>query len=184
MWLYQFMKGKRSACKERTQSLTSRPAFNHVKISVPECEAAVEWYNKIFGYELLRLVLHVKRNEMPEPFIFKIFGSSLQESIIAWLISESCVVGLELFEFIEPKHRHPKGSEFGYCRSGFFHASITVKDPVAVCETVVANGGSKLGESVSMPWKNVVVYVRDPWGNTTKLLDRPFWQIVLGGSSE
>ncbi|KAH1516699.1 hypothetical protein KXW39_007872 [Aspergillus fumigatus] len=165
-------------------SFTSRPAFNHVGISVPDCDAAVQWYNKTFGYELLRPVLHVKRKEMPEAFIFKIFDEALKEFKIAWLVSENCAVGLELFQFIEPKHRRPEGSEFDYCRSGFFHVSITVQDPVAVSEVVVAGGGSKLAEPVSMPWGNVVVYVRDPWGNTIELLDGTFRQIVSAGQSQ
>lgn len=103
---------------------------------------------------------------------------------MAWLESEGSVAGLELFEFIEPKHRHPEGSEFDYCRSGFFHVSLTVADPQAICQAVMSAGGSKLGETVTMPWGNVVVYVRDPWGNTIELLDAPFRQIVLGGSNQ
>lgn len=157
--------------------------FNHVGISVPDCDAAVAWYASVFGLRPLKPVLHVTRQKLPEAPIFKTFDSALQEFKIAWL-GTGHSVGLEIFEFINPKHRRPEGPIFDYSRGGIFHVAMTVPDPEKLCQEVVKAGGKKLGETVPMPKGNVVVYCQDPWGNAIELLTTSFEQMILNGGPE
>ncbi|KAF2264731.1 hypothetical protein CC78DRAFT_532868 [Lojkania enalia] len=34
---------------------------NHIAISVPDCDAAIEWYGKVFGFQRIR---YVKTNHL------------------------------------------------------------------------------------------------------------------------
>ncbi|KAK3934822.1 Glyoxalase/Bleomycin resistance protein/Dihydroxybiphenyl dioxygenase [Diplogelasinospora grovesii] len=174
--------------------------LNHVGISVPDCDAAVAWYGAVFGMRPLKPVLHVKREQFPGAPIFRVFdnndGSTLQEFKMAWLgtaaaaAGHSAAVGLEIFEFIEPRHQYRRPPHEGpdsqfvleYARGGFFHVAMTVADPEKSCAEVVKTGGRKLGETVPMPHRNLVVYCQDPWGNAIELLTTSFEQMVLNGA--
>lgn len=148
---------------------------------MPDCEAAVAWYTSVLHYRLLKPVLHVKRELLPEAFIFKIFDSKLQEFKIAWLGTGRNGGGLELFEFIEPAHRAPEQQGIDYTRCGVFHISLTVPDPEEVGQQVLEAGGTRIGLPVTMPSGDRVVYCQDPWGTTLELLSAPFEQIIQTG---
>ncbi|KAF2464022.1 Glyoxalase/Bleomycin resistance protein/Dihydroxybiphenyl dioxygenase [Lindgomyces ingoldianus] len=155
--------------------------FNHVGISVPDCEAAVAWYSSVFGLRLLKPVLHLKREQFPGAPIFKLFDDALQEFKLAWL-GTGHSVGLEIFEFIDPCHRTPEGPAFDYSRGGVFHIAMTVTDPEKLCREVVKAGGSRMGELIPMPMGNAVAYCQDPWGNAIELLTTSFANMVANGA--
>nr|WPM83323.1 ProsD [Phaeosphaeria sp.] len=155
--------------------------LNHVGISVPDCEAAVSWYGTIFGFQLLKPVLHVKRAHFPGAPIFKVFGDELQEFKLAWLATGHSV-GLELFEFIDPCHKTPEGPAFDYSRGGVFHIAITVPDPEKMCVDVVRAGGKRMSDVVPMPMGNSMAYCQDPWGNAIELLTTSFSDMVYNGA--
>ncbi|KAK8915012.1 hypothetical protein H634G_09926 [Metarhizium anisopliae BRIP 53293] len=164
--------------------------FNHIGISVPDCDVAVAWYGAVFGLELLKSVIHVKRQHFPDAPIFQFFDSALQEFKMAWVAPKTTTtttehaVGLEIFEFINPRHAKPDGPEFDYSRGGFFHVAMTVADPAGLCEAVVKAGGRKLGEPVSMVKGHMCAYCQDPWGNTIELLTASFAEMVSNGAGE
>lgn len=39
--------------------------FNHIALSVPDAEAAVEWYTKVFGFQVI-IPTTTRRNTDPE----------------------------------------------------------------------------------------------------------------------
>ena len=41
----------------------SNANFNHVAISVPDAEAAIEWYTKLFGFRSMGPVIHAKQGD-------------------------------------------------------------------------------------------------------------------------
>lgn len=135
-------------------------------------------------------MLHVRRETFASAPIFRVFDGDLREFKMAWLAgvtaahSSSESVGLEIFEFIEPRHRKPEGPDFGfdYARGGFFHVAMTVPDPDALCAKVVAAGGRKMGETVPLPHGNMAAYCQDPWGNAIELVTTSFERMVQGGA--
>ncbi|KAH7139327.1 Glyoxalase/Bleomycin resistance protein/Dihydroxybiphenyl dioxygenase [Dendryphion nanum] len=150
---------------------THNHVFNHVAISVADCDAAVEWYGRVFGFKRLRGDRMTERTEMPDAPIFKIYDSKLHKVKVAWLGTGNSV-GFEVFQFIDPGHE-PK-REFEYTRAGFFHIAVTTPDVDAMCKTVIENGGEQVGETVSMGGQERAAYVTDPWGNVVELLSCSF----------
>ncbi|KAF2705726.1 hypothetical protein K504DRAFT_363057, partial [Pleomassaria siparia CBS 279.74] len=117
--------------------------FNHVAISVANCDAAVDWYGKVFGFKRLSRDRMTDRAVMSDSPIFKIYDSKLQKVKIAWLGTGSSV-GFEVFDFIDPRQR-PR-PDFEYTQSGFFHVAVTAPDVDAACARAVGHGGKQVGE--------------------------------------
>lgn len=82
--------------------------------------------------------------------------------------------GFEIFQFEQPTYSGPsKAVPFGpdsYTRGGFFHISLTSKNPESHVKAAVANGGSILGEKFDLPRGQSAQFVQDPWGNAIELL--------------
>ncbi|ORY15279.1 Glyoxalase/Bleomycin resistance protein/Dihydroxybiphenyl dioxygenase [Clohesyomyces aquaticus] len=145
--------------------------FNHVAISVPDCDAAVEWYGKVFGFKRIRTDRMTDRSTMSTAPIFKIYDSQLHKVKIAWLGTGNSV-GFEVFEFIDPPHK--PAPDFEYNRSGFFHIAVTAPDVKATCQRAVENGGKQVGETVEMGPTEKALYLSDPWGNVIEVLTCSF----------
>ncbi|OJI98321.1 hypothetical protein ASPVEDRAFT_79981 [Aspergillus versicolor CBS 583.65] len=103
-----------------TQTQTPNRVFNHVAVSVADCKAAVAWYSKVFGFELVgNQIHHIARSERPTDPIFSIYPASLQEVNMAYM-STGNGVGFEIFEFIHPKTFVPQQEGgFEYYRGGW-----------------------------------------------------------------
>jgi len=75
---------------------------------------------------------------------------------------------LEIFQYEEEK----EGPKEVNC-TGFAHIAFSVDDPVAVLETVIAEGGGQVGDPVTFGVQGVgtivFVYAKDPEGNIIEL---------------
>jgi len=75
---------------------------------------------------------------------------------------------LEIFQYDE-EEEIPKNVN---C-TGFAHIAFSVDDPVSMLETVIAEGGDRVGEPVKVAVQGagtiVFVYAKDPEGNIIKL---------------
>ncbi|KAF2419705.1 Glyoxalase/Bleomycin resistance protein/Dihydroxybiphenyl dioxygenase [Tothia fuscella] len=157
---------------------TAQPnfVFNHVAISVPDCDKACDWYQKVFGFRKIRSDRTTERAvDGAEAPIFKIYGDTLQKVKSAWLACGNGV-GFEIFEFIDPKTIVPKPS-FEYTRGGFFHIAVTTPDPDATAKMVIENGGKQIGVTVEM-YGEKALYVEDPWGNVIECLSCSYEQLM------
>jgi len=148
--------------------------FNHVAISVPDCDKAVEWYQDIFGFRRIRSDRTTDRGETPDAPIFRIYGNDLKKVKCAWLEAGNGV-GFEIFEFQDPQYKQPQA--FEYNRGGFFHIAITVPDPNATAKKFNELGGKQIGETVQM-YGEEALYVADPWGNVIECLSCSLTQLV------
>ena len=86
-------------------------------------------------------------------------------------------VGIELFQFVEPKTEVPADT-FEYWRGGIFHFCLTAPDVDAVAQRIGAHGG-KVMSKVWKLWANKeyeVVYCQDPWGTIVELCSHPYEQ--------
>jgi catechol 2,3-dioxygenase-like lactoylglutathione lyase family enzyme len=151
--------------------------FNHVAVSVPDCKGAVEWYTKLFGFQLLgNKIHHIKRSEQPDGAIFGIYPDSLDEVKLAYM-STGNGVGFEIFEFVTPKTYVPEKS-FEYHRGGFFHVCVTDANPDALADRMVEAGGKRIGVTVKPATDVKCLYASDPWGNVIEILDISFERLA------
>lgn len=151
---------------------------NHVAIAVPDIDAAVKWYSEVLGFVLLAPVSGRERATDPNGGVFKIYPPDLNGVRIAWL-SASNGVGVELFEFQDPKTQDNGESSFEkvYHRGGYFHICITVPDVDEFAKKVIEAGGRQIGKTVQM-YEHKALYVADPWGNAIELLPCSFDQLL------
>jgi predicted enzyme related to lactoylglutathione lyase len=81
---------------------------------------------------------------------------------------------LEIFQYDE----YEEGSKNVNC-TGFAHIAFSVDDPISALETVIAEGGGRVGQPVTFDIQGVgtlvFVYARDPEGN---ILELQKWSLV------
>ena len=152
--------------------------LNHVAVSVPDVDAASQWYVDTLGFTRLRATSAVDRETNPEAVIFKIYPSSLRRVRTAYL-SAGNGIGFEQFEFQEPQIQAGSEAKFerDYHRGGFFHAAVTTNDIDGLADRVVKAGGKLIGETICI-YADKARYVEDPWGNVLELMTASFEQIM------
>ena len=79
--------------------MTAALAFNHVGITVPDIDRAVDWYGSVMGFRLIFQRMIEYRPEVPE--VREIFGPRFTRPHQAHLLSANGV-GIELFQFLDP----------------------------------------------------------------------------------
>lgn len=151
---------------------------NHIAISVPDVVAAEKWYTETLGFHILRARAIQDRAVTPNSPIFTIYPGTLNKVHVAYL-SAGNGVGVELFEFMDPKMDTDTQANFEktYFHGGFFHMAVTVPDLDATCAKVLKAGGRKIGESVPI-FGHTAAYVADPWGNVVELITASFERIM------
>ncbi|KAF1847001.1 Glyoxalase/Bleomycin resistance protein/Dihydroxybiphenyl dioxygenase [Cucurbitaria berberidis CBS 394.84] len=156
---------------------------NHIAISVPDCDSAVEWYAYVFGFKKIRSDKLINRSANADAPIFRLYGNTLQKVKIAYL-STGNNVGLEIFEFIDPPHQPvASSSHFEYTRAGVFHICFTTPDVDEAMKRVLEKGGTQVGETVEVG-KEVdgsiikVAYVKDPWGTVLEMMSCSFERLM------
>lgn len=150
--------------------------INHAGISVPNCEAAADWYKTLFGFQFIGPIRHTKRSTKPDHCAFDVFPASLEEFKMAFLTAGNGV-GFEIFEFVQPKTYVPQ-TEFEYNRSGVFHICLTDAGPNALADRVATAGGKWLGTLVRPTPENTMAYMSDPWGNVIEILDESYDHVI------
>jgi lactoylglutathione lyase family protein len=141
-------------------------AFSHIGISVPDISRAVDWYSRVLGFNVL---MGPTKNDGDETHIGRlnrgVFGDGFRKSMVAHL-SASNGIGIELFEFIEPRAEKPENN-FEYWKYGTFHFCIVDPDIEGLVRSIVENGGKVRGRICTLfpdkPYR--MVYCEDPFGN-------------------
>ena len=153
--------------------------FNHVGVSVPDIDAAIAWYEKVFGFVLIA-----------EPFLVENDGSHFGNLVadicgegwggqkIAHMVTGDGT-GFELFEFIDPKPERRENT-MEYWKNGFFHIAITHPDVDAKVAEIVAEGGLKRSQVWRLfPDEDIkVCYCEDPYGNVLEILSHRYEQVL------
>ena len=138
--------------------------FSHIGLSVPDLDAAVQFYREVMGWYTIMEPSEVF--EESESAIGKmcidVFGSGWGGFRIAHM-STGDKIGVELFEFRNNK----KPEEFEYWKTGTFHFCIQDPDVEGLVEKIIQHGGKQ-----RMPIRKYypeekpfrMVYVEDPFG--------------------
>ncbi|KAL4791446.1 Glyoxalase/Bleomycin resistance protein/Dihydroxybiphenyl dioxygenase [Aspergillus venezuelensis] len=152
--------------------------INHIGMSVPNLDDAINWYSTVFGFCLLRQVTR-SRPETPDSPIFTMYGPVMQKAKIAFMTAGNGI-GFELFEFVDPQFEAPERTfeEGEFTRGGLFHFAITVPDVGALADKAVENGGRQICGPVGMGSGEYALYVADPWGNVIECMSCSFELLV------
>lgn len=147
-------------------------AVAHVGISVPDLDAAVDWYCKVFGLEKISENGEVDASAGGpiEDLCADIFGEGFKRMKLAHLASANGVA-IELFEFVEPKYEAPKDT-FAYWRGGIFHFAFVAPDAEHLAAVIAENGGRQRSKLDRLFEGRTVraCYCEDPWGNVVEVI--------------
>ncbi|KAL6918963.1 hypothetical protein ACHAPO_009244 [Fusarium lateritium] len=153
--------------------------INHIALSVPCLESAMKFYTSILGFHVLSPPTTISRKATPDAAVFDIYPASLQVMKLA-LLSCGNGVGLELFEFKDPKMEVGEEANFerDYKRGGVFHIAVTVPSVADMIAKVENAGGELVGTKLNV-FGYSVAYVKDPWGNIIEFLECSF-EMLMG----
>lgn len=155
-------KGKETLNKSKEKLAAGRlHGINHVGVTVTDFEAAVSWYNTVFGFHLVNeLVLTPEQtNELG------LYGEPDLTVRLGFLATQSGTM-LEIFEFSPAK---PKANVV-WTRPGFTHVAISVSNAAAVKRRLEAKGVKFLTEvqhTDGTDW----AFCQDPDGNLLEIID-------------
>ncbi|WP_411958188.1 lactoylglutathione lyase family protein [Paracoccus homiensis] len=155
--------------------MTQTPrSFSHIGLSVPDLDAAVEFYLGVMGFYVLMQPSLVVEDDSPIGMMCTdVFGPGWHSLRIAHL-STADGIGIELFEF---NGNHAPDDNFAYRRHGTFHFAIQDPDVEGLLAKIVAAGGKQ-----RMPIREYfpgqkpyrMVYVEDPFGNIFELYSHSY----------
>lgn len=160
--------------------MTTRFTMNHIGINFPDVDAAVDWYRDVLGCHVLAPPATATQDGSHYgDCVADIFGQGFGAVKIAHLTT-MCGVGIEMFEFVQPKTQVPANT-FDYARAGIFHFCLTTPDIEATAASIERNGGKIL----SRLWKLhengelYLIYCQDPWGTVIEFYSMPYAQAIL-----
>lgn len=157
--------------------MTTPRALNHVGIVVADITAAIKWYGDVFGFRLIMgpRVLRPKADATHETG--NIFGARFKEALQAHLVTGNGV-GLELFQFVDPKSERKHDGMDDFEHPGYFHICFTDPDIEGLAQRIVETGG-KMRTPVYefIPGTDrKLVYCEDPFGNIIELFSHSYEQ--------
>ncbi|RYP63230.1 hypothetical protein DL769_007037 [Monosporascus sp. CRB-8-3] len=153
---------------------------NHIGLAVPDVEVAQKWYMDVFGFRQLRPISFEDRDANEDTVVLNILPSVVSKVKLAYLGTGNSV-GIELFEFIDPKTDPRRETHIGNGQhitlGGFFHFAITTPDIEAMRRKVLECGGKAVGGVGTLDGEEGT-YVQDPWGNIVELITVSYEQLL------
>ena len=166
--------------KSSSPTITYPRTINHIAVSVPDLDKAVKWYQEVFGFNVINGPVEIVVDDSPLGVILKdIHGPNLKKMRIVWLSSGN-QIGIEIFEYIDPKAERRTNDNFEYWKSGFFHICITDPNIEELCKKISESGGkqrSKIWDLV--PNKGYkIAFCEDPFGNVIEIYTHGYEQTI------
>lgn len=126
------------------EALAAARAFNHLGLTVPDIDKAIDWYGAVLGFRLIYRRTLEHRPAVPK--VREIFGLRFGRAHQAHMLSANGV-GLELFQFLDPPVVDP-ADNFRYYETGIFHLCVTDPDLEELVARILEHGsGQKFGGS-------------------------------------
>lgn len=158
-------------------------AVNHVAVSVTDIQKAMVWYRDVIGmtvlaepFEISAISFKGEKGLHLSNLVRTVFGQRLGKFLICHLSSANGV-GIELFQFIEPKAEQRKDN-FEYWKTGFFHIAITEPEIDQLADKIASSGGRKrtnVMELVPGSGKSIC-FCEDPFGNIIEIYSHSYEQ--------
>ena len=147
-------------------------SVDHIGISIPNIHEAIEWYKKTFDIFQISEVMEICSES--DEIASDVFENKFKKFKIVHMCT-SDGVGVELFEFIDPKNESPQNN-FQFWKTGIFHIAFTTKNIEEVCKKIFTSGGKQKSKIWNLfknkPYK--ICYYEDPWGNIIELSSHPY----------
>jgi catechol 2,3-dioxygenase-like lactoylglutathione lyase family enzyme len=147
-------------------------SINHIGITVLDIEQAITWYQANLGCELLKKMDFMQDDAQSKVLGKDIYGEAWGGMRIAHMTTPN-QIGIELFEFIQPKSELRVDS-YEYWKTGTFHLAFTDSDVRGRAKQIAENGGKQL----SQVWEVVpgceVVFCEDPFGNIIEICSHSY----------
>ena len=153
-------------------------AINHVGLTVPDLDKAVDWYQSVLGFRVLIGPYEISVGDSYGSRMLKDFFGPELKTLRMVHMSMGNGVGLEIFEFVEPRTQLPK-SDFEYTRGGFYHICVTDPNVEGLVKRIVESGGKE----ISQVWEIYrgsgfkAVYCKDPFGNVIEVLSHAYGRV-------
>ena len=141
-------------------------AFAHPCIVVPDLEKASEFYQQMFGFEVIS---NEGWDDSPE--MDRAVG--LRQSACRGVMMKGHNCFLEMFEFDKPSSTTTPEMELNAASPGIRHLAFYVDDCKAEYQRLQDLGGIALGEPAGDDESGYAVYCRDPFGNIIELAEIP-----------
>lgn len=145
---------------------------NHVGVTVSDIDAAVEWYKKVFGLELMAGPMDCSRHTIGAERRRDVFGEQWGAMKLAHLMTSNGA-GIELFQFLEPPVES-LDDNFTYWRVGPHHVGLTVDDFDGTLRLLLEEGGLQRTEVFDVYGGALIAYCSDPWGNTLEIVSKSY----------
>jgi len=159
-------------------------ALNHVAVSVTDIELAMRWYRDVMGMTVLMEPVEISTmplksgDEHLSNLVRMVFGPKLGKFLICHMSSPNGV-GVELFQFLEPKaERREEDSNFEYWKTGFFHIAVTEANVKDLAERIASSGGKQRTEVMELaPGSGKkICFCEDPFGNIIEIYSHSYEQ--------
>ena len=137
--------------------------FAHPAIVVPDLEKAREFYEKMFGFEVIGEESWDANDEMFNQ------GVGLKNSATRGYALKGHNCYIELWEFSSPEQNAPDPSTLGANELGIRHLAFYVDDTWKEFKRLKELGGIHMNEPVGDDEWGYAVYCRDPFGNIIEL---------------
>ena len=151
-------------------------SFAHVGITVPDIEAALDWYTDVLGFEFLMGPMDVTRGEdhIGELLDDVLADYDYESARIAHTTTGNGV-GVEFFEFdTTSENAEPEPTS-----SGPFHICVVDPDVQGLAERIAEAGGEQTSEVWHLfpDQEYRLVYCEDPYGNLIEVYSHSYEQI-------
>lgn len=160
--------------------LTPPTPINHIGLTVPDLDAAVEWYQELLGFTVLSPPTSIPAGSGAFSDIFVDIINDYEDVRQAHLESANGV-GFELFEYDatgDEEHARSNVDENWQAAPGIHHFAITHPN----IEELIDRVEEANGEQHSQHWELIpeqpyeLVYLIDPWGNMFEVYNRSYAQ--------
>lgn len=141
-------------------------AITHIGLAVPDLDEAIQWYEKVLGFELIAGPYRFDKQESEAGNMTNdLQGESIKKMKNAHLTCDN-QVGIELFEFQTPEFAKEQTNRLGY-----FHICVIVNDVEQVAAVIAQTGGKKKSQlwNTRQGKPYYLIYCEDPYGNTIEL---------------
>jgi catechol 2,3-dioxygenase-like lactoylglutathione lyase family enzyme len=145
---------------------------NHVGVTVSDIDAAVEWYKKVFGLELMAGPMDCSLHTIGAERRLDVFGEQWGAMKLAHLMTSNGA-GIELFQFLEPPVESLEDN-FTYWRVGPHHVGLTVDDFDGTLRLLLEEGGLQRTAVFDVYGGALIAYCSDPWGNTLEIVSKSY----------
>ena len=154
--------------------------INHIAVSVTNLDKAVKWYQEVFGFNVINGPVEIVADDSALGMVVKdIHGANFKKMRVVWLSSGN-QVGIEIFEYLDPKAERRINDNYEYWKSGFFHICVTDPNIEELCTKISETGGKQRSKiwDIAPNKGHKIAFCEDPFGNVIEIYTHGYEQTI------